>query len=143
MGLQRSINFKVKENEYSLSFPTVGQVIDIESTKSKLSNGTYGDLVRAGTITAGTALDQIDMFSYFSILCPDLIADLKVSRYQDLDIFDAKELLLVYRKDVLPWVAEWQKVLSVFEPDVIAEQGIEDQKEELAEELEGERDQAE
>ena len=132
--MQRTLTFEVKGNKYPVTFPTVAQFIDIETMKSRLANDSYGTMVKTGTILAVRALDYIDMVANVSVMCPDLLKDLKTNNLLQLDIFDAKELLNSYKKQFVPWLISWQQVLAELEPEkeeepkdeVITEQDEED-----------------
>ena len=110
--MQRHLTFNVKNNNYSVNFPTVAQFIDIESTKAKLAGDAYQDMMRAGTLLSAKALDLVDMTANLTILCPDLLKDLKATSILALDLIDVKELLLAYNKQFVPWLVAWQKVLN-------------------------------
>lgn len=113
--LNRSVSFSVKGNNYQVSYPNVAQFIDIETTKARLSSDQYSKMAQIGTLMQIRALDYIDMVAYLTVLCPQLIKDLKAP-ILSLDIFDAKELLTVFKKDVEPWIGAWQGVLSEITP---------------------------
>tara|TARA_R100000734_G_C3306965_1_gene97475 strand:+ start:618 stop:1049 length:432 start_codon:yes stop_codon:yes gene_type:complete len=125
--MQRHLSFKVKGNKYDINFPTVAQFIDIESMKSKLSNDTYGSMVKTGTILSVKALDYIDMVSNLTVMIPDLLKDLKTDNYLNLDIFDARELLKAYQSQYAPWMVQWQKILAEIPEDESSEEDIVDE----------------
>ena len=66
--MEKSLKLKIAGKDYMVKFPNVGQTLDIESLKSALTNGTYGDLVKMQTKTANDALDLADTLATFSIL---------------------------------------------------------------------------
>lgn len=109
--MQRHLTFKVKGSSYQINFPTVAQFIDIESMKAKLASDAYNDMIRVGTLLSVKALDLVDMTANLEVLCPQLRKDLKADSILSLDIFDAKELLDAYKKQIVPWLVSWQKVL--------------------------------
>ena len=112
---RQPLNFKVKENEYEIKLPTVGQLFDIEENKSILSNGNYGMILRNRTTWSEYSLDNIDMFSYLSVMCPELMVDMKrmgVNTWKDLDPFDLQELKAAYQTQFLPWFSEFKKALE-------------------------------
>lgn len=109
-NLERQKEFRVKTNSYTIKFPTVGQFLDIESRRMQLSNGSYSMLLRSALISSGTAMDMIDMAATLSVLCPDLIKDIKAPSLMDLDPFDANELLTAYNTDIKSWIDKWMGV---------------------------------
>ena len=110
--LKRELDLKIKGVKYTVKFPTVGEFLSIERYKMTLSAGQYSTMVSSGLISAGEALDLIDMIAYFTVLLPTLKESLKVDMFSDLDLMDAKELVDVYKKDMKPWVEGWMKVFS-------------------------------
>jgi hypothetical protein len=105
------LEFKLKSNNYTIKFPNVGQIEDIECTKQLISKGMYSSLMQMGTRAANDTLDMIDMEAFFSILCPDLVKDLKSDSFRDLGIVDFMELKKAYIKQFVPWWVEIQKIL--------------------------------
>ena len=94
MNTQQIVNpkqpfvFKVKENEYSIKTPTVEQLWTIEEMKATLTNGKYGSVMATHTYWSEYNLDNIDMFAYLTVLCPNLIKDLEVESWTELNPFD-------------------------------------------------------
>ena len=94
---------KVCGQTFTLTFPTVGQFIDIKVLEVKLSQGFSAQMV------TGTA-DQLDAFlfittyAHFSVLCPELMRQLKVSDLRELSISDFEELSKVYLSEIQPWI---------------------------------------
>jgi len=101
MVLQQIIQIKGKD--YNVKFPTVGQLMDIESFKISYTNGKYIDMALSGMRVHLFALDIADALSYFAILIPELKTDLKVKNWRDIDINLAKELVEVYKDKFIPW----------------------------------------
>ena len=132
--MDRHLTFKVKGNNYNISFPTVAQFIDIETMKARLANDSYGSMVKTGTVLSIKALDYIDMICNITIMIPELLKDLKTNNLLNLDIFDAKELLAEYQTQYMPWMVQWQKILAELptvqeeevEEDEITDQDISD-----------------
>lgn len=107
--MERTITITVKGNEYTTKFPTVGQLIDIETEKSILARGQYGSMVQGGMTTAYNALSCIDVVAYFKVLFPKIFEDLKVKEMEDIDAIDFSELVKVYKDQFHPWIEEWLK----------------------------------
>lgn len=103
------------ENRYTLRYPTIQQMIDIESMKISLSKGKYTDMILAGTKWMDRALNYIDLVAYFSVLCPNLLRDMKVD-IRNISVIDAHDSLLkVYFDDFLPWWSEYESLISDLE----------------------------
>ncbi len=71
--LQRNVTVTIKGNSYTLNFPTVAQVISIESMKSSLTDNRYAAMATSGLISQLNACDFTDMVAYLTILVPDLV----------------------------------------------------------------------
>ena len=118
--IDRTLVFAVAGVGYAVEFPTVGKYMAIETAKMRLSRGMYGDMAASYMKSSAIALDHIDAISFFSVMTPELIDDLKV-KIEDLDIMDAKPLVDTYRNVIRPWVDSWMKILS--SPDKADETG--------------------
>jgi len=104
-SIERSFRFKVKDESYTVEVPNMGQIMDIENTKVSMSEH-YLELVQNGTVLSSLTADFIDMYSYFTVLCPKLITDLKAP-LEKLDVFDFKELRTAYEEQLRPWLNGW------------------------------------
>ena len=103
------------ENRYEVEYPTIQQMIDIESTKLSLSKGKYTEMILSGTKWMSRALNYIDMLAYFSTMCPKIITDSKVS-LGDIDLIDVhKGLLSVYKDQFIPWWNEYEDMINELE----------------------------
>ena len=101
--LQKTLTFKLEKSTYTLTFPNVGQFMDIENMRMGLTNGAYTDLLRSGLKTSHFQVDLVDALSILMVLVPEIRKDLLVTNYNDLDIFLAKIVVKAYKKDVKPW----------------------------------------
>lgn len=111
--MEKVLSFRVKSNSYEIEFPNIGQFQTIESLKQVLSKGMYSALMTTSTVSAFEVLDMVDMESYFSVLCPKLIEDLKCKTFGDLGLEDYKELKTVYQESFMPW---WNGILEFLSP---------------------------
>lgn len=115
MNNMKELIFNVKGNTYKISCPTVGQFQNIESIKQVLSKGMYSALIQTNTVSSNKALDMIDVESYLSVLCPDLMKDLKCDSFSQLGLFDYIELKKIYDEQFVPW---WNDLLKLISPEV-------------------------
>ena len=56
---------------------------------------------------------MIDIEAFLTILCPELIKDLKSGSFKELGIEDYMELKNAYEEQFTPW---WESVLKLFTP---------------------------
>lgn len=106
------LTIKIQENEYEISFPNNGQLIDIESQKHTLSGGNVDSLLLGRTSSSNMAWVTVSMVATFSILIPDLIKSLRVKSLLELTPMQSKELTNVYLKDYLKWYQEWEAIIN-------------------------------
>jgi len=109
---KRELVLQVRGNNYSIKFPNVGQLVDIETRKQQYSAGMYSSMVNNYTNTSLYALDVIDAQACFGVLAPDLLKDLKVKTLSQLDPVDFEDIRLAYRDQFLPWFKQWESVLK-------------------------------
>ena len=90
-------------NSFKVSFPNVGQMIDIETAKVLLSNNTYDQLVRSRVKTASLALDLIDAIANFSVLIPGFQNLVGVKENTEIEYVQVTQLVTAYRNQFFPW----------------------------------------
>jgi hypothetical protein len=118
-------------NSYEVEWPTVKQMIDIESAKLALSKGKYTDMILSGTKWMNRALNYIDMLAYFSVMCPKIVTDSKV-RLSDIDLADVhKGLLSVYTDQFLPWWNEYEEMIDKLESGEEEDKEVESSSDDL------------
>ena len=110
--IDRHLELNVKGNKYTIEFPTVGVFQNIETMKQVLSNGMYSSLMGMHTVSASESLDMVDMESYFTVLAPKLIKDLKCDSFGQLGLEDYLELKEIYNKSFMPW---WEQILELLQ----------------------------
>lgn len=107
--MDRTIEISIKGNKYNVTFPTVGQIIDIETRRSMLSKGQYGNMIESKMKLTWNVLEVIDVMSYFQVLIPKLFNDLNVRSIEELDAIDFAEVVSAYREQFSPWFEGWAK----------------------------------
>ena len=113
--MDRQIVLLLKGNSYTVEFPNVGKFQQIETMKQVLSRGMYSSLLSMNTVSANEVLDMIDVESYISVLCPQIIKDLKCTSFSELGIEDYLELKKVYEEKFIPW---WENIMLLLKkPD--------------------------
>jgi hypothetical protein len=88
---------------YTLGFPTVGQMIEIEQMKLAYTNGRYVEFAMSNLKNHIFILDYVDAVSYLSILIPELSKDLTLKSFTDVSLETTKDILKVYKEQFLPW----------------------------------------
>jgi hypothetical protein len=109
---KKRIEITIGENDYVINYPKVGQFVEVEAMKSRLTRDTYTSMTEGGTVPSQMARYTVDMIAFLSVCCPKIKADLNVDSFSDLEMIESKKILKVYVKDILPWIAEWEFVLN-------------------------------
>lgn len=101
--MERVKTFTIGKKHFSVTFPNVGQIIDMESLKQGLSSNRYGQMAASGIASNYYALDLIDMIAFYKILCPEVTRAYNIENYADLEMEVANELLEPFKKELQPW----------------------------------------
>ena len=113
MDLNENLIFKLKGKQYTIAFPRVGEYRSIEAMKQTLSMNTYSSMYRAMMASTEEAMDMVDIEAYLSVLCPDVIKDLKCNSLSDLGLLDYKELKTAFKGQFIPW---WNEIENLLHP---------------------------
>ena len=103
---------QIQGRTYTTSYPTVGQMIDIQVVEKQLSRGTAKDLLISGMGKDIDAYLYITTFAHMSVLFPTLKSDAKVKTLLDLSLEDFQELVDVYMDEIQPWLQEWEEKIK-------------------------------
>lgn len=116
--MKKSVSFELFGQKFTAtSYPTVGQIMEIENYKQELTNGRYGSMVKSNTVSSRFALDLVDAIAYFSVLFGKGMRVMIESKIDGVDnIYDmpgisAKEFVTVYREKFFPWIKEFSEEL--------------------------------
>ena len=107
----QTLTLKIKDNSYTVNYPTVGQRIKIESLKQQLTDGQYGNMSSSLLQTQWDALEQVDIIANFSVLIPQLLRDTKVPIDQ-LAVEDFEDISQIYKDQFVPWYKAWNDLLK-------------------------------
>lgn len=111
--MNETLNFVVNGNSYHINFPTVGDYYAIEASKQSLSLGFYNSLSESSVVSAYNATDMIDIEATLTILCPQLIRDLKCESFRKLGIKDYLMIKQAYIEQFVPW---WKSIQELLNP---------------------------
>lgn len=108
--IDRQIVISYGGKTFTIKFPNVGQLIDIESLKNVLTGSKYGSFAASGIKSMYFILDVVDTISFLSVMCPKLkrfITDEEDDvDYTQMKPESIKELIDLYKKEILPWYSE-------------------------------------
>lgn len=106
MNLQDSVTFSYKDKSFTVNYPDVGTLIDIENMKSKLA----GDIRANSSQQSAYTFILAEMTAHLYHLAPELNDSLGSGSLLNLKVKDANALLKVYMTKVKPWLKEWSKL---------------------------------
>lgn len=120
--IEREITISYNDKKFQVKFPNVGQMIDIESLKNSLTMGKYGQFAASGVKSMYFILDVVDTIAFMTVMCPKLknfITDEDSDKdYTQMKPEIVKELVMVYKKQILPWYSNILKLLYNTNEDV-------------------------
>ena len=116
--MERKKSFEFKGIKYTIEFPTVGEYIKIETEKLDVSLGKFGNLISSGTVSSYRAIQMIQSISLLTVLCPDLVKNLNVDSFSEIDAKDFIDLIKIYQKEIAPWYNDWFKEFNELLNDV-------------------------
>jgi hypothetical protein len=109
--LQRQKTFDFESNKITVTFPNVGQMIDMESLKQSLTGNRYGTMSASGVKSMFFALDMVDAIAFFETMCPKIRRILGVKTLAELSPEDMVPVVKAYKQHVAPWYNELLKDL--------------------------------
>ena len=89
---------KIDENSYPVTFPNVGQMMDIESMKYALTGNRYKEMALSTVRSTLYVLDLVDAIATFSVMIPDLIKDLTINNLLDMNPLESKKIVSAHKK---------------------------------------------
>lgn len=101
--MQTSKFIKIMNQLFEVSYPNVGQKLQIENVKLLLTDNNYGDLARSRHTTALELLDLVDAVAYFSILIPEIKSTLNLADFLNMDAKRSKAYVKAFKKEFTPW----------------------------------------
>lgn len=109
----KTLKLTIAENEYEISFPTNGQLIDIETYKQALNKGTGNQLLFSSHPASQIAYITIEMVATFTHLIPEFKKDLMGGKdLLDLSPVESKPLRDAYMEEYLPWFNQWMDIIN-------------------------------
>lgn len=110
--LQKSHSFTFKGEKIVVNFPTVGQLIDMESLKQLLTGNRYSAMSTSNLKSMLFALDLVDAIVFFQVMCPKVKRIADIDDYAKADPIVAKELVKIYKEEIYSsWYSEVIKEL--------------------------------
>ena len=99
----RTIAIQIGNNSYDVKFPNVGELIDIDVMKLRITNDKYESLKFSINPRFIASAIQAEAIATFSVLIPKLREDLTVKSFLHLKVEEAQTLVKAYTDQYLPW----------------------------------------
>lgn len=103
----------VKENTYTVTFPTNRGLMNIYARKAQLSKEQYDALSFSMDGNAKYVSMLIDSIATFENIMPEqFFKDLNIANIADLDVIQGAEMVKIYRDQYEGWFDEWTKAIA-------------------------------
>jgi|JI9StandDraft_2_1071091.scaffolds.fasta_scaffold36990_3 hypothetical protein len=100
------LSITIGNNVYVMKRPNIGQIIDMERMKLKMTGGTHNQMLFSSS-QSQEAYIFTDMVAVFTVLLGDkLQTDLRVASLLELTPDQAKDLVAAYENKVFPWLQQ-------------------------------------
>ena len=109
--IEREKKFNIGEKSFTVKFPNVGQMIDIESLKQALTSNRYGVMVSSGVKSMYLALDIVDTIAFFQVCIPSLGKFYNITNFANVQYDEIKDMVDTYINQIKPWYDEVLKEL--------------------------------
>jgi len=107
-----NLNFALKGKKFTTKDLKIGNIQDLWQLRMALSGGTYGQMYRTALKKSDEAMTIIDMTSFFTVFCPEVMESLKPGSIRELGLDDYLELREVFVKDIQPWLESVENLLK-------------------------------
>lgn len=101
--MERKCKFTIDGKAFVANFPTVGQMIDMESLKQALTNNRYGTMAGSGIKSMFFALDMVDAVAFLQVVTPEVAKRFDIKNYIELPADKLQEYVKAYQEQIKPW----------------------------------------
>ena len=109
--IEREKKITIGERTFIVSFPNVGQIIALESTKQALTDNRYGQMAASGVASMYYALDLVDTIAFFQVCGVDVLKYYDIRNAASVAPDKLEMFVKVYAEQIKPWLDETFKVL--------------------------------
>ena len=101
--IEREHKITVGERTFIISFPNVGQIITLESTKQALTDNRYGQMAASGVASMYYALDLVDTIAFFQVCGAEVLKYYGIRNAASVSPEKLEQFVQVYAEQVKPW----------------------------------------
>ena len=109
--IEREKKITIGENNFVVSFPNVGQIIALESTKQALTDNRYGQMAASGVASMYYALDLVDTVAFFQVCGTEVLKHYDIRNAASIAPDKLEKFVKVYAEQIKPWLDETFKAL--------------------------------
>jgi hypothetical protein len=112
LSIQTKTNVTIGDTTYSIEYPNVGQVLDIENLKILLSGDMYSSLVKSVHKTGLDLLNLIDGVAYFSVLADGFKKKYDIEKFTAMGGVEQAQIKQAFVKQFWPWFVKIEQELN-------------------------------
>ena len=101
--IEREHKITIGERTFIISFPNVGQIITLESTKQALTDNRYGQMAASGVASMYYALDLVDTIAFFQVCGTEVLKYFNIRNAASVSPDKLEMFVKVYSEQVKPW----------------------------------------
>lgn len=104
--IEREKKITIGEKTFIVSFPNVGQIIMLESTKQALTDNRYGQMAASGVASMYYALDLVDTVAFFQVCGSEVLRYYDIRNAASVPPDKIGMFVKTYAEQVKPWLDE-------------------------------------
>ena len=104
--IEREKKITIGEKTFIVSFPNVGQIIMLESTKQALTDNRYGQMAASGVASMYYALDLVDTVAFFQVCGSEVLRYYDIRNAASVSPDKIGLFVKTYAEQVKPWLDE-------------------------------------
>ena len=102
--IEREKKITIGEKSFIVSFPNVGQIIMLESTKQALTDNRYGQMAASGVTSMYYALDLVDTVAFFQVCGTEVLKYFDIRNAASVSPDKLEMFVKTYAEQVKPWL---------------------------------------
>lgn len=102
--IEREKKITIGEKTFIVSFPNVGQIIMLESTKQALTDNRYGQMAASGVASMYYALDLVDTVAFFQVCGTEVLKYFDIRNAASVSPDKLEMFVKTYAEQVKPWL---------------------------------------
>lgn len=104
--IEREKRITIGEKTFIVSFPNVGQIIMLESTKQALTDNRYGQMAASGVASMYYALDLVDTVAFFQVCGAEVLKYYDIRNAASVPPDKIGAFVKTYAEQIKPWLDE-------------------------------------